>query len=63
MWKLVLLTGTWYAVQYEDEDELTLDIDDAVFEHVRIGNVVALTDDLETFADQMNIIVDDIVRA
>ena len=63
MWKLVLISGTWYAVQYNDEDELTLDIDDAVFEHVRNGNVVALADDLERFADEMNILVDDIVRA
>ena len=63
MWKLVLIGGKWYGCYYDDEDDIALDIDDAVFEHVRSGNIVAITSDLDHFADSMNILVDDIVRA
>jgi hypothetical protein len=58
---LLIVSGTWYAVQYEDETDLELDMEDAVFAHVRQGTVVALTDDLEYFASQLNIEVSDIV--
>lgn len=35
MWKLVLMTDVWYALHYENSDDMLLDIEDEVFEHVR----------------------------
>ena len=60
MWKLVLMSSKWYAVHYEDGDDLLLDIEDSVFEHVNQGTIIALSDDLETFADEMGIELSDI---
>ena len=60
MWKLVYMTKKWYAVKYADSDDLLLEIEETVFDHVRQGTIVALADDLEWFADEMGIEVSDI---
>ena len=61
MWKLVYMTKKWYAVKYDCSEDLLLEIEDAVFEHVNQGTIVALSDDLEWFADEMEINVNDII--
>lgn len=54
MYLLILMSGKWYAKDYGGESTLRYNIDE-VFEHVRNGNVVCVTDDLETWCDEMDV--------
>lgn len=51
MWLLILMSGKWYAREY---DCLSDNIDD-VFEHVNNANVVCIADDLEWWCDEMDV--------
>ncbi len=53
-----LMSGKWYAVDYGDEDNLRYNGLDNMFEHIRSGSVVCVTDDLETWCDEMEIDID-----
>lgn len=55
MWyRLVFMTGVWYAKQV-DRDDVEEMLDDGAMEMIDQGTVVAFCDDLGTFADEMSI--------
>lgn len=54
MWLLILMSGKWYAVDHVDEDGLRDHLDD-LFAHVNNGEVICVTDDLETWCGEMNV--------
>ena len=60
MWKLVYLSKKWYGVKYDCAEDLLLEMEEAVFDHVNQGTIVALADDLEWFAEEMGLNVSDI---
>ena len=61
MWLLVLMSSKWYAVDYVDADGLRDDGLDNMFEHVKGGNVVSVTDDLESWCDEMDVDQDEVI--
>lgn len=60
MWLMILMSSRWHAKEYESEEDLRDDLDDA-FIFVNEGTVVAICDDLETFCDEMGVEMEDIV--
>lgn len=60
MWMMILMSGRWYAKEFDGEEHLR-DSMDEVFIHVGEGTVVCFTDDLETFCDELRVLVDNIV--
>jgi len=60
MFRFVLMTGKWYAL--EIDEELYSDVD-SILHFANEGTVVAICDDVETFADQLGINVADIIMA
>jgi len=62
MWMMILLGGKWYAREYDGEDHLreTQGMDN-LFAHVNNGEVVCVSDDLETFCDEMDVDKDNVV--
>ncbi len=58
MFSLVKLSGKWYSLTIEDVEDGMENIQ----EHVNNGDIVCLTDDLESFADEMGINKDEITN-
>lgn len=61
MWYLVLMSGKWYAVEVFDGGGLR-DALDNILDHANEGAIVTITDDLDTFCDEMNVNRDAIVE-
>jgi hypothetical protein len=55
------MSGKWYAVDYVEESGLRYNGLDNLFEHVKGGNVVCVTDDLETWCDEMDVEQDEVI--
>lgn len=53
MWMMILMSGKWYAWEYDGENHLR-EIMDIVFDYVNNGKVVSIADDLDTWCDVMN---------
>ena len=58
MFRLVLMSGKWYSRMI---DGIECDIDD-IEELVSCGEIVVLTDDLDGFAEELGISIDDIEK-
>jgi hypothetical protein len=56
MFRLVKMSDAWYAMKIEDVDS---DLE-AISLFVESGDIVALTDDMDYFADEMGIDIKDI---
>jgi hypothetical protein len=54
------MCGKWYARDYVDQANLD---QNNMFEHISNGNVVSLADDLDTWCDEMNIDIKDVILA
>jgi len=64
MWyRLTLMTGKWYAKEVDPDDVLDTHSSDGrdLEELVQSGTVVAFCDDLETFCDEMDLDIGDII--
>ena len=53
----VKLSGSWYGEVLSDSDELQ----ECIEPHVENGNIVCISDDIGTFANEMNINPSEIV--
>ena len=56
MYMFILMSSGWYCKEYEDIHQAAYDATD----HVNNGDTVAFGDDIDYFAEQMKISVDDI---
>ncbi len=62
MWMIILMSDVWYAKDYVTESTLRYCMKE-VFEHVNNGTVVCITDDLDTWCNEMNIDRENVVTA
>jgi len=61
MWyKMMLMSGTWYAKAIHASDVVEEGLDDGAVEMIEQGTIVAFCDNLETFASEMKIDAGDI---
>ncbi len=61
MYYLILMSGKWYSQDVKDCDGIREALDNMLV-HAGYGAVVSITDDLETFCDEMGIDRDAIVE-
>jgi hypothetical protein len=59
MWRLVLMSGKWYSTKVRDFEA---EAEDSL-EFINAGDIIAFTDDVEYFADELGIELDEIVQA
>ena len=62
MWLLVLMSGKWYAVDHVDEDGFRETGVDNLCEHVIGGSIVCVADDLESWCDEMQIDIENVIK-
>jgi len=56
MYMLVLMSSVWYAKKFNDIESASSDAQD----HIDNGDIVAFCEDIDYFADKMNIIASNI---
>ena len=59
MYRMVLMSGVWYSKRIKSF-YCDTDLADSL-ESVQAGDVIAFTDDVDYFADELGIAIDDIV--